>query len=239
MRDEFPRWYRLVNVSANRELLQARWKGVVGLVENADAKSIETMLAVALRTKQRPQAANLAALRQRFKAADDLFDMEGNDRELEVLSGAALATLFDDNSDSSARAALATTTASCFGVRTADFPLDLAMAAEAAISRISEARRKRPDLSGSIIRRINQVGLDPDSINNLQQNITAETVIAALTSLAKQAGAASSELIRSIDSVLRSINSFTAIQDEELQMLWWLFGSRSKTMDRPFSNIPD
>jgi hypothetical protein len=209
MREEFPRWYRLVNMSANRDLLETRWKGVIGLVENADAQSIETMLAIALRTKQRPQAASLATLREPFKVADDLFDMEGNDRELEILSATALATLFDYDSETSARAALATTTASCFGVRTADFPLDLSTAAEVGISRISEIRRRRPDLSKSIILKINQVGLDEDSVNNLQQTFNADTVTAALDTLAEQASAAINELLKSINFAARSMNTFT------------------------------
>ena len=239
MTDEFSRWYRLVSISANRDLLDARWRGVVDLVANADAKSIETMLAIALRTKQRPRAADLAALRGPFKVADDLFDMEGNDRELEILSATALATLFKYDHDTSARAALATTTASCLGIWTADFPLDLATAAESAIWRISEGRRTRPDLSKSSIERVSQIGLDQDSINNIKQTFGADTVTVALAMLAKKAEAASNELLTSIDSAVRSMNTFTAIQDEELQMLWWLFGGRSKKMDCPFSRIPD
>jgi hypothetical protein len=117
---------------------------VVGLVENPDGKSIETMIAIALRTKPRPQATNVVSLRQTFKDIDDLFDMEDNDRELEILCGSALATLFEDNGDTAAVAALSTTTASCGGVRTADFPMDLVGAANAAIARISEGRRTRP-----------------------------------------------------------------------------------------------
>jgi len=239
MRDEFPRWYRPVNVSVNRELLEARWKGIVSSVEAADTTSIETMLAIALRTKQRPEPAKVAKLREPFKRADDLFDMDGNDRELEILSAATLITLFEKNSDKSASAALNTTTASCLGVRIAEFPLDLAGVAEAAICRISEARRKRPDLSKSIIERIVPIGLDQASTNSLQQSWGQEAVVAALTSLAKQAQSANTALVRSINSVVRAMDTFTSIQDEELQMLWWLFGGRSKTLDRLFTSIPD
>jgi GTPase-associated system helical domain len=239
MRDEFLRWYRPVNVSANRELLEARWRGVVGLVETADAASVETMLAIALRTKPRPQPARVAKLRERFKAADDLFEMEGNDRELEVLSAAALATLYDSDNDASAHAALTATTASCFGARTADFPLDLAAAAEATICRISETRRKRPDLSKLVMERTTQIELDQASTNNLQQSFGHEAVLAALTAIARRAQAANTVLVRSFNAAVRSMDKFTSIQDEELQMLWWLFGGRSKTMDRPFTSIPE
>ena len=118
MREEFPRWYRPVGIGENRERLQARWKGVVGLVEDPDGKSIETMIAIALRTKPGPQASNVASLRQTFKDVDALFDLEDNDRELEILCASALATLFESDSDAAALAALSTTTTSCGGVRT-------------------------------------------------------------------------------------------------------------------------
>jgi hypothetical protein len=234
MREGFPRWYRPVDMGANRDRLEARWKGLVGLVQSADARSVGTMIAVALRTKPRPDPADIASLRGHFKAADDLFDMEGNDRELEILSGAALATLFGNDGDVAARAALATTTASCLGLRTADFPLDLAAAAEAAIARISEDRRKRPDLSQSIIQTMTQVGADQESVDNLKQNFNADTV----TALFRQARSDTNELAVSINSAVRSMSTFTAIQDEELQMLWWLFGGRSKRMDCPFADVP-
>jgi hypothetical protein len=238
MREEFPRWYRPVDMGANRDRLDVRWKGVVDVVQKADTRSVETLIAVALRAKPHPEPADIAALRGHFKTADDLFDMEGNDRELEILSGAALATLFGNDSDAAARAALATTTASCFGVRTADFPLDLATAAETAIARISEDRRKRPDLSRSIIKSTTQIGLDPDKIKNLKDNLNGDTVLAALEALSGQVNKATNDLGRSINSAVQSIRTFTAIQDEELQMLWWLFGARSKMMDRPFAEIP-
>lgn len=115
MREEFPRWYRPVGMGDNRERLAARWKGVVALVRDAADETIETMIAIALRTKPRPKRENIASVRQNFKDADDLFDMEKNDRELEILCGSALATLLDLDGDPAALAALSTTTASCGG----------------------------------------------------------------------------------------------------------------------------
>ena len=39
-------------------------------------------------------------------------------------------------------------------------------------------------------------------------------------------------------STIRAIDHFLRVQDEELQMLWWLTGQRSWELDRPFEEIP-
>jgi hypothetical protein len=236
MREEFPRWYRLVGMGDNRERLELRWKGVVGLVENPDGKSIETMIAIALRTKPRPQATNVVSLRQIFKDIDDLFDMEENGRELEILCGSALATLFEDDGDTAAVAALSTTTASCGGVRTADFPMDLVGAANAAIARISDGRRTRPDLGKMTIATTPKISVEPENAA-LKQTFNGDFVAAALTALSKQTENAMLRFARSVSAVLKEAHNFAEIQDEELQMLWWLFGGRSTKMHRPFSDV--
>ena len=121
MREEFSRWYRTVDVGENRSRLDARWTGVSSLVRAADAKSVETMLAVLLGTKWRPDAESMTSLRNHFKIADDLFEMSGNDRELEILCGVALATVLEGAGDAAAHAALATTVA--FFARGAQWPI--------------------------------------------------------------------------------------------------------------------
>jgi len=236
MRDEFPRWYRQVDVSENRSRLDARWKGVSLLVRAADRKSVETMLAVLLKAKSRPDAEALATLRGHFKAADDLFEMSGNDRELEILCGTALATVLDGTGDVAAQAALMTSVGFFAGARKANFPFDFAATAEATIARISEQRRNRP-----AIPRLGQValmGVDAESIEKLKQGITYEHVVGAVNAVAGQVGAVARDTAAKTNAAIQAIEYFLAIQDEELQMLWWLFGGRSKTLDLPFADVP-
>lgn len=239
MRDEFPRWYRLVEVSENRTRLDARWKGVSALVRAADGKSIETMLAMLLKAKSRPDADAMASLRGHFKAADDLFEMSGNDRELEILCGAALASVMDGTGDVAAQAALVTSVSFFAGARKADFPFDFAGAAEATIARISEQRRKRPTVPR--LDQVGRFGVDSDSIEKLKtQGITHETVVAAINVVAGQVNAVTHDMTAKANSAINAIDRFIAIQDEELQLLWWLFGGRSETLDIAFADVtPD
>jgi hypothetical protein len=72
----------------------------------------------------------------------------------------------------------------------------------------------------------------------LKQTFNGDLVAAALTALSTQNNNAMRKLTQNVNAVLKTAHDFAEIQDEELQMLWWLFGSRSEKMDRPFSDIP-
>jgi hypothetical protein len=236
MRDEFPRWYRTVDVGENRARLDARWTGLSSLVHAADRSGCETMLALLLKTKTQPDAEAVAKLRGHFKAADDLFEMSGNDRELEILCGAGLATVLEGTGEVAAQAALATSVALFAGARRTDFSYDFDAASEAAIARISEQRRTRPALPRLV--QAGRFGLDADTIEKLKQGITHETVVAAVNVVAAQATAAARDMTEKTNAAIQALEHFTAIQDEELQLLWWLFGGRSKKLDRPFAEVP-
>ena len=106
---------------------------------------VEAMLAVSFQTKPKPPPDTIASVRKAFKDADELFEMQDNDREFEVLCGATLATLLAHRTDAAAFAALATTTTSLAGARKTNVPPDLVTTAEQSIAEISELRRTRPD----------------------------------------------------------------------------------------------
>ena len=194
------------------------------------------MLVVLLKAKSRPDAEALATLRGHFKAADDLFEMSGNNRELGILCGTALAMVLDGTSDVAALAALMTSVGFFAGARKADFPFDFAAAAEATIAKISERRRNRP-----AIPRLGQVArmeVDAESIEKLKQGITHEHVVGTVNAVANRAGTVAHNMTAKVNAAIQAIDYFFGIQDEELQILWWLFGGRSKTLDRPFADVP-
>src|ERR1700693_5184437 len=99
MHPDFPRWYRAVDLEENRDRLHHRFNGLSDLIKIPSRADVEGMIRVAFRPKQGASPEVVAHIRQKFKDADDLFDMQGNDRELEILCGAALAVLFERNVD--------------------------------------------------------------------------------------------------------------------------------------------
>jgi hypothetical protein len=66
---------------------------------------------------------------------------------------------------------------------------------------------------------------------------SAEGAAQGFTLSAEATSAALAEVVGIVKSLASSATDFAAIQDEELQMLWWLFGGRSTDMDRAFDAI--
>jgi GTPase-associated system-like protein len=237
MHPEFGRWYGAVSLGEDREKTSRRWAGVSALVAGATRVDIESMIRVAFRIKQEVSVEALARIRKPFKDADDLFEMHGNDRELEVLSGAALAVLFAKGGDDAATAALAATTAALGGARQFDLPMDLTTLAEQTIAKIAEAHRKRPDLARHTSAESTKLDFDK-SMAKIAEVPSWDGVKAAFALAAESAASAIGKVARANTRAIDAANTFITIQDEELQMLWWIFGEHSSDLECAFSAIP-
>ena len=232
MHPDFPRWYRTVDLNEDRERLRHRFSGLSALIKIPSRVEVEGMIRVAFRAKHGASPEVVAHIRQQFKDADDLFDMQGNDRELEILCGAALAVLFEKNADISAIAALAVTTAAMNGARSPELPMDLPALAEHAISTIAEINRKRPELGSQASDAAARVDFSAAKAK-VQEQPDPTGFAAALDLVAEAVRATLEPVAGSIEETHR----FISIQDEELQMLWWAFGERSLDSDCPFKDV--
>jgi hypothetical protein len=217
MHPDFPRWYREVSVEENRERIAHRWTGVSSLVEDMNLNDVEALLRLVYRAKLRPSADSMARIRKFFKDADDLFDMQGNDREVEVLAGAALAVLLESNASIVAETALAITTTILEGARVAQLPMDLGALAETCIARIAESQRTRPIRTKLTLKK--------------SKDALAQFDAAGVSSALDRAAEA-------INSAFASSDKFIAIQDEELDMLWWVLNERSDDLGKAFKDLP-
>jgi hypothetical protein len=95
MHADFPRWYREVGFGEDRDRVQRRWNAISSLIPTLDQHAVENILRVVFHAKAAPAAEVIARFREAFRAADDLFDMQGNDREVEVLCGTMIAVLLE------------------------------------------------------------------------------------------------------------------------------------------------
>ena len=111
------------------------------------------------------------------------------------------------------------------------------MLADDAIDRLAEVGRARLSLSGhtsteapnfDFEEAAAQVGSAPNAQGFAEAfRLAAEATRAALTLTARRQAAA-----------VIALDSFIRVQDEELQMLWWLIGQRSEDLDRSFDAVP-
>ncbi len=237
MHEDFARWYGVVSLGEDHTRRAARWKGVSSVVKTAVRSTIETLLRLAHRTRQTPTAAEVQAVRQAFKAADDAFEMSGNDRELQVLAGACLTVLMERDEHVGAAAALAATTAGFGGARKPDLPMDLTVLGEIAIDRWSEANRKRPSLGTLDLSGLPKFTFETAAAK-AREGFSAESVAAAFAIAADQTRAVIRQIVEQQASRVSKVDRFLRLQDEELQMLWWLTGQRSWDCDRAFDAVP-
>lgn len=237
MHDDFAGWYRDVEIATDPDRLSRRWAGVVGLFDGMTVQDVEALIRLTFRSKQGPGSEALQRIRKPFRDADDSFQTHGNDREVEVLSAAALAVLLEQDGPVAVSAALAVSTASFGGVRRPAVSTDLVQLAESAIRRMSETMRRRPSVNLQL----------PNTLQKLDFGKSAETVRAApnaegfaqaFTLAAESVRTTITGIARNHASAVQAVHRFSMIQDEELQMLWWLIGGQSWELQMAFSDIP-
>ena len=219
MHEDFTRWYGAVELRMDQSHYQARWDGVAAVAGSATHDDVEALIRLAFRARQPAASAAVQKIRRAFKAADDAFDMQGNDRELEVLASACLVALMDDGGDLGAAAALAVTTAALGGARKLNMPMDLCALAESAIDRIAEAARQRPTLEDCS--RLKPLKLDFEkAAAKVRQVQSWEGAAAAFVLAAGDVRTAMARAAKRQENAAKAVNQFVRIQDEELQMLW-------------------
>jgi len=178
------------------------------------------------------------SIREAFRSADETFEMSGNNRELQVLAGAALAALMEDHDKSAGSiAALGATTASLAGARKPDLPMNLAELGEAAIVSRAEENRSRPTFSNYLSTEPPKIEFDK-AAEKVREQFDPESVAKAFALAADSVRAGMRTLAQRQAGAFRTVDSFIRIQDEELQMLWWLIGQRSQDYNCALNEVP-
>lgn len=219
MHPDFARWHASIELGDDESTRQARWAGVSAVAQTPNTKSIEALVRLTFKSRQPAIAAEVQKIRETFKTADATFEMQGNEHELQVLAAASLAVLMSNGGEYGGEAALAITTASMEKTRKPDLPMDLLVLAESAIDHIAELTRKRPNFTDK-------------TSENLITKLIEEAVDVGTT------GEALTQMAKSQAKTKLAMNGFLKIQDEELQMLWWLMGQRSLDLDCTFDTVP-
>lgn len=236
MHPDFARWHQAIEIGENSERRQKRWSGVLETAASASDGDVETLVRLAYETRQRPGQDADKRLRQYFLEHDESFEMTGNDRELQLLAGASLAVMMESTDYSEAeKAALAVTTTSLENGRHADLPMDLAALGEHAIKILGEKNRRRPSLN--MAAKAPTVNFE-SSVTKVAQSPNWEGVKEAFGLAAEVTQKALGTLAQRQRNTLLGVEKFIEVQDEELQMLWWLTGQHSEAYDCAFNKVP-
>ncbi|WP_444884842.1 GTPase-associated system all-helical protein GASH [Microbulbifer sp. PSTR4-B] len=235
----FADWMRSSELDVNRDTLDLRWAGVAHLRdEQLDWDEEKELIRVALGMPELKDGPD-HWLRKAFKKHDNLFPMTAgtHEFELQTLSTACLAACLEDEDNEERATALSTTilAASFCGQR--DFPgnADITeMSTQFALKEgISRRKRKSPS---------------PPNFNFKIRNATKEAVEAVSGNQPAQYEAALKAVLNEFKAHLswcqdhtkayvRQSNNQTVIQDEELEILWWLFGEKSSMLNIPVEQV--
>jgi GTPase-associated system helical domain len=237
MHTDFARWHASIGLGDDELRRQSRWAGVSAVAQAADSKDVEALIRLAFKSRQPAAAAEVLKIREAFNTADATFEMQGNDRELQVLAAASLTALMNAGASTGAEAALAVTTASLVGERKPDLPMDLRVLAESAIDQIAETNRKRPNLSTHTSTDVPKLDFEK-SAAHVKTTPNWDGVAQAFAMAADATRVAVGNVVRRQANAVHAMDKFLRVQDEELQMLWWLTGQRSFDLDCTFDTVP-
>lgn len=236
MSTDFARWYAdsFMDEGAKRDL---RWKGIVDVTSKAGYQTAEVLTRLAFRPPVPAEGRKTEDLKATYEGVistisggDSAFDPSKSARELQILAAAALARLVGTLPD----AALIVTTASCGGHRNPELPMDLIGLAEKALVELSRRKHARTDL---------------DKLKIAPSKVDFAPATDALASMEPAEWKAQIELLRDATTsaigqvvagqnrVIELLHKQISLDEEELQMLWWLLGGYSRELEKPFPEI--
>lgn len=231
MPSDFARWLGETCVGLSAELVEARWAGAGALSLSEGRDMSEAMVRIAFASKKAPTPTMLQQVRQTIHDGDETFQMSGNDKELQVMVAAALVARMSASEDA-AETALLVSTATFQGLRKPSLPMDLGALAASELLRLADTNRIRPALSSFAVK--GGTNVDKDVTTKAQGG----DFPGAIGALVKATNTALTNLATMHARAMAAVEVVTKVQDEELQMLWWLIGDRSQRGVK-FDAIPD
>lgn len=234
--EQFGTWHRALFLSEG-DTYEQKWAATQKLLEECGHEEIEVLARAALATKppmnggkdERVSKAYSIVVEHVRSAMPD-FDPDQHGMDFRFMAAAALALL----AESSADAALATTTTYFGGNRTVDLPMDLPTTAENAIRRLAVNRHSR--LSEDKFRRALPTLSHEFSAESLNQSDPA-ALKAELEALRDKTNKALRAIVSGQNQVMGQLVDRLTLADEELQILWWLTGGVSTALQTSFEKL--
>ena len=213
MKPEFQRWYEAVQLTLDPQVMEARWAALQALAESINDAELEALARAAFRSDQ----TTAATATVRTKLADKGGAMA--DEEFALLAAAALAVILQRDEPAAARAATMICTAHFKNLRTLRQPMDLVGLGATARVALARTSRRRPPLE---LEPMPSLEVDTTPAEETEDSNESIRLLAGAFTEAMQQIAD-----RQADFEERALR-YISIQDEELNMLWWLQGGRTQ-----------
>jgi len=222
MKAEFQRWYEAVQLTLDPQVMEARWAAVQALARSVTDAELEALARATFRSDQTTAKTGTV----RTKLADKGGAMA--DEEFALLAAATLVEILQEGHPAAARAATMIGTAHFKDRRVVRQPMDLVgLGARARLALARTTRRRSPlELEPMPSLEVDTTPAEETEDSNESIRLLAGALTGAMQQLADRQADFEERALRHI-----------SIQDEELNMLWWLQGGRTQA-GQLFEEIP-
>lgn len=230
MREQFASWYSSMSFQEDASFTEKRWSALYSHVEDVTEDGLALLARLAFRLKQSTGAPEVAKLRETLSGDAT----SPGDEELVMLSASALAVAmgFEDD-DITALAATVVACTACGGLRELKQPMDLVGLSSNALRRLAETLRRRPSLEQAKLLTPTVDKADP----TMQQALNEGNLANAVQAVVNGTNKALSAMARRQREFEAAVQKYVNIQDEELDILWWLEGNHSFNLGLDFSEV--
>lgn len=236
MHRDFADWYRAATVDLRTVDLEKRWQAIENLEPSLDSRKALDLVRMYF-GRPAKESKFVEDFRSAFKTADPTFPMRGNDLELQILAGGTIVHVLEKRSGQIADcAALAMVTADYYGKRAGRRAVDLIEHAVTCLAKRSEElRRFEGELAFSAPNPWQKEQLDTlvQAFNEGNVPALGEHVVRGLKSLESALGKLATRTRDAQNQLLK----LQRRHEEELDILWWVFGGYSRDLDKPIAEL--
>ncbi len=238
MHKHFGDWYREAAIEPSTDQLESRWKGVEAFTKSRKDRSQKLIELIRVFYELPPTDEEFAErFRSAFQSIDQTFPMRGNDFEVRVLAGSSLANMIAKGSNEQRDfAALACLCSWSQGLRD-NLPIDdLPKIAEEHLFQVAAGRystEEPPSIKGSAPDVEDNVAAFQNAIQQNEIPQIAEPISNSLTQMSSSAAA----FMSSAEAAFEWLASNLKLQQEETNILWWLYSETSNSLNQPFSGF--
>lgn len=235
--ETFIQWYGTLTMEENEERIAKRYSLVTSFAKKLSTEFLESTLSVIFDSKR--SNADLEFIKNQFQNFDSLFVMHSDKREIEVLSAITLAIamqgLNKNNNNNALKTALSIATTSMGRKRkTIALPMSLNEISNLTLTNLAletsqrKTLKKQPQRDGKKISEINKrlKELEADGENGFQLVAQAIDELVALISDQQK-----------LSDYIEQTSLRLEKADQELNILWWLFGEETVSTQENFSSI--
>lgn len=231
MQQQFGSWYSSMSFQTEPEAVQNRWAGVSSVAKTPSKDQLSLLARLAFRLKINLGAREVTALRGTLSGGGTV----PPDEELHLLAASVLAVAMDiESAKLGPMPALTVACVSCAGLRPLEQPMDLIGMAESALQKLADTERRRPTLEQGRLQTPTTEAIDAATAKAVSEEdwSTAFESLFAITNRALEKMASRQ---RSFEIATQR---YVSVQDEELDMLWWLQGGHSFHAGEDFPEVP-